>query len=177
MAKPGPKPQLKTSLDTKPSKAKSDVARARERVGGRFVPKDPEEAARKKLEATETRIKTEGFNANDEISEEDRETFKTDALEFFKLGLYRAPTWYEGLKYAKEILKYQYPTLSSIDNNTTVTVTQKVLSWQWGHEDESQLIAEERLLIDGDATDAASNTDTVQAIENSSPDSQEPEEV
>jgi hypothetical protein len=161
MAKPGPKPS-KTHLDTKPSKAKSEVARTRERVGGRFVPKDPEAAFQKKLEATELRIKTEGFSEDDKISEEDRETFKTDALKFFELGLYRSPTWYEGLKYAKEILKYQYPSLSTIENNTNVTVTQKVLSWQWGNEDQQ--------ILEGEVNDVPSDTDSIQTLPDASKD-------
>lgn len=129
-------------MDHKPatktiSKAKSDAAMQKPRVGGKFVAKDPDAAAKKKAakeialrDADTKRIAENGFTPADMISEEDRERFGSDAFKFLEVALSKAPTWYEGLKYAKELIARQYPTLQAIQSKQEIEITTKVLRWQ-----------------------------------------------
>ena len=131
----------------KPSKAKSEVAAKKKRVGGKFVSADPKALEKKKEELERTRIALEGFNDQDRISEEDRAMFGTDSLLFLERALQKAPTWYEGLKYAKELKPIQHPTLQSIQSKQEVEVTTRVLRWDW-ETDPTLIEAEEVKLIE-----------------------------
>lgn len=143
------------------SKAKADVAAKKPRVGGRFVAKDPEAAAKKKeakelaiRDADTKRIAENGFTSADIISEEDRAKFGDDSLEFLKVALSKAPTWYEGLKYAKELISRQYPTLQSVESKQKVEVTTKILRWQSPWDEVPTIEGEAVPLIEDKESDA-----------------------
>lgn len=120
------------------STKKSLVALNRRRVNGRFVSDDPEAAERKKQEKDASRIKDNGFNETDVISPEDHAYFGKDSKKFFEIALEKAPTWYEALKYAKELKPIQHPALQSIQAKTETIITKKILRCEWF--DDSQLI-------------------------------------
>ncbi len=145
------------------SEKKSEVALKKKRVNGRFVAADPEALQRKKEELERNRIALEGFQDQDRISEEDREKFGDDAYEFLKVALSKAPTWYEGLKYAKELLSRQKPALSSIETKGDLTVT-RVLRWSWEDDPSAKLIEQEETLSLDDRT---ADNSTVQAEQGS----------
>jgi hypothetical protein len=133
-----------------PSQKKSEIASKKIRVNGKFVSADPEAAARKKEELERIRIATEGPTSTDVIPAEAREEFGTDSKKFFEVALKYAPTWYEALKYAKELKPLQHAALSSIEVNQQVEVTHKVLRWQWG-EETSLIEAEASLPIEAES--------------------------
>ncbi len=142
-----------------PSQKKSEIASKKIRVNGKFVSADPEAAARKKEELERIRIATEGPSSTDVIPAEAREEFGTDSKKFFEVALKYAPTWYEALKYAKELKPLQHAALSSIEVNQQVEVTHKVLRWQWG--EETPLIeAEPPTLIESQPDDDVPSTAT-----------------
>ncbi len=134
----------------KPSQKKSEVALTKKRVNGRFVSKDPKALEKKKEELERNRIALEGFNDQDRITEEDREYFGTDSLLFLERALAKAPTWYEALKYAKELVSRQHPTLQSIQSKSESTVT-RVLRWDW-EEDPSAIEMQTVEAIEHDTT-------------------------
>lgn len=163
-----------TRLKRRPSKAKSDVALKKKRIGGKFVPADPEAAKKKKEELDRLRIASEGFNETDLITDEDREYFGSDSKMFFERALQKAPTWYEALKYAKELKPLQHASLQSLEVKQEVEIKDARVLWMWGDAQEViQGVA--TTLIQQKAEDAVS--DTIQAEQNSGTNTPEPEKV
>lgn len=133
----------------KPSMAKSLVAQARPRVGGRFVPINetkestsasketdaPEEtnASSKKRKAQKQKeiTKEELIYDTRVIAEDDKDFIGDDSRKFFEMALRRSRTWSEAYKYAKELKPLQHPSLQATSIKAEVEVTRKVLTWEW----------------------------------------------
>ncbi len=109
------------------SEAKSRVAQEKVRVNGRFVSKDGRTKSAKEKVQTEEVYK---------ITEEDREAFGADSKAFFEWALTKAATRYEAAKYAKELMRFQYPTLSSQEVKQEIEVTKSQVKWIWGDANE-----------------------------------------
>ena len=92
-----------------PSEAKSKVANTKVRVNGRFVSNKP------KTDLVHPYAPLETGRAESEltykITEEDRARFGSDSKAFFEWALTKASTRYEAAKYAKELMRFQYPAL------------------------------------------------------------------
>lgn len=119
--------KAKTNLP-RPSEAKSKVAAEKVRVNGRFVSTDPKTAEKKKEELA-TILNNADMLKSDAITEEDRELIGDDSLEFFKLAMMRAKTYYDGAKYAKELLAKQYPSLQAVEMKQEIEITQAKVMW------------------------------------------------
>lgn len=61
-----------------------------------------------------------------EVQDSDREFYRTDSKKFLERALYKASTWEEGLKFAKELRMLQHPSLQSVqtkqENAHTLTL-------------------------------------------------------
>lgn len=114
----------------KPSKAKSEVATKRVRVGGRFVSTDPKALAQKKEELTRQAAAMESLQ-EDFITPEAKEAIGDDSYEFLKYAMMHAKTYYEGAKYAKEILSRQHPALQNVQSQQEAETPTRVLRWSW----------------------------------------------
>lgn len=125
-----------------PSLAKSLVAQAKPRVGGRFVSlKQDETAEVKETKPKKRKVKEENITKEDliydtrVISDEDKEVIGDDSRKFFEMALLRSRTWSEGYKYAKELKPLQHPSLQSTTVKAEIEVTKKVLTWEWDGDD------------------------------------------
>ncbi len=105
----------------KHSEAKSKVAHTRPRVNGRFV------GTKTKTAKKEAKVREEEY----QITQEDREKFGSDSKAFFEWALTKAATRYEAAKYAKELMRFQYPALQSTEINQEIDITTKVYRWEW----------------------------------------------
>jgi hypothetical protein len=108
-----------------PSEAKSLVAQTKKRVGGRFVSED----GRAKKSTNQKKVEKEDSYI---ITDEDRARFGNDSKAFFEWALTKAATRYEASKYAKELMRFQYPTLSSMDVRQEIEVVDAKVMWMWG---------------------------------------------
>lgn len=149
-----------TKLKRKPSEKKSKIATQKPRVGGRFVVADPVEAEKRRKEKEELELLKQAIEASGVITDEDRAYIGTDSAKFFERAMERAPTFYEGAKYAKELKPIQHPALQSIQSKQEVEVTTRVLRWSW--EDDPTLIrgAEAPLLESTDIETEISSPDS-----------------
>ncbi len=109
------------------SEAKSKIAQEKVRVNGRFVSTDGRTKSAKEKVQTEEAYK---------ITDEDREAFGADSKAFFEWALTKAATRYEAAKYAKELMRFQYPSLSSQEVKTEVEITQAQVKWIWAEASE-----------------------------------------
>jgi len=162
----------------KPSQAKSQVAQSRQRIGGKFVPKDPEALEKKKEDLAKILNEADSLSS-DMISKEDRDYINGDPMRFFEVWLKKAKTFYEGSKPAKEMMAYMYAALKSMEVKQEITVTQARVLWQ-GYE-EPQKVIEDVLtataIADGTNPTGSQLLLEVQTGEDSSRDTQEPQEV
>lgn len=121
----------------KPSQAKSEVAYKRERVNGRFVSLHPKQENIGEPNSPIQSAQPQGqdttiVNAPEElyeITDVDRARFGSDSKAFFEWALTKALTRYEAAKYAKELMRFQYPTLQSTDSEAKDQVTTKIYRW------------------------------------------------
>lgn len=161
----------KTPEPPKESEAKSEFAKQRPRVGGRFVSlKDPDAGlvdAEVKLAQRMPKVnKEDTIVDNRAIPLEDREYIGTDSRRFFEVALKNSRTWYEGAKYAKELKPLQHPSLQSTHVKADV-VTEIVVKWDWDGTAEGALIEH----------DAIKDIHTLPAYQAAANDTPEPEEV
>lgn len=119
------------------SEKKSAVAASRVRIGGKFVKLD-EDGNVVLPERKEEPAPKEGRLAEKDvlldtrlISEEDKAIIGTDSKAFFEIMLLRAPTFHQGEKAAKELLRIQHPSLQAVAMKQEVTVTKKELRWSY----------------------------------------------
>lgn len=84
-----------------------------------------------------------GSISTDKIADEDREYFGTDSKKFLERALFKAKTWEQGLKYAKELRMMQHPSLQSVQTRTDTTHT---LTLRWSRPDE--IASNEKSLIE-----------------------------
>ena len=165
-----------------PSLAKSLVAQAKPRVGGRFVSlkegsstdESRKEVStspskrRKRKTSQEEITKEELIYDTRVISEEDKDIIGDDSRKFFEMALLRARTWSEGYKYARELKPLQHPSLQAMALKAEVEVTKKILTWEWEGDNPSiEVVKDVR-------TD---NQSTLPAFTYTGGDTQEPEEV
>jgi hypothetical protein len=157
---------MATTADKKtPSEAKSKVASTKPRIGGRFVSADGRtKSAKAKVETEETY----------KITEEDRLSFGSDSKAFFEWALTKAATRYEAAKYAKELMRFQYPALQSMEIQQEVTVNEAKVKWIWG---EAGDVIESISDVKEITTDHGRVPDTLQAEQSPGTDTQELETV
>lgn len=118
-----------------PSEAKSEVAVRKVRgPDGKFIPADPIQQAKKLDALKEVEVLNAKLSDETRIPDEDKDYIGNDSRKFFEKALERAPTWYEGYKYAKELKAIQHPSLQAIQANIKAEITTKVLKWEWDEE-------------------------------------------
>ena len=113
-----------------PSEAKSKVANTKVRVNGRFVSSKPKTDLVHPDAPLET-VRSES-EENYKITEEDRARFGSDSKAFFEWALTKAATRYEAAKYAKELMRFQYPALQTQEANQEEEITTKIFRWDTG---------------------------------------------
>lgn len=179
----------------KPSIAKSFVAQNKPRVGGRFVSlKDEEDKDKEEHPALEVSEefkkpkrgrppKTKEISKDELIydtrlfTEEEKEYIGSDALRFYEIALKRARTCGEGHRAAAVLIKYQHPSLSAIATKNETEITQKVLTWEWGGNNETIDFDPETSILDGEeiTDDDTKDTNSVSTSTISGVDTQESE--
>lgn len=158
----------------KTSIAKSLVAQSKPRVGGRFVSANPDglpkrPRGRPKKNKEDQITKEELLYDTRLLTEEEKEYIDGDALRFYEVALKKARTPAEARHYASVLIKYQYPSLSSVTAKQEVEVTHKVLVWDWPDADK----AEEFTLIEQE-DESTENNRSLQAETDTGMDTQEP---
>ena len=134
----------------KPSEVKSEIASKRERVNGRFVSANPESTDKKNSKVDKPAVETEYI-----ITEEDRLVFGNDSKAFFEWALTKAATRYEAAKYAKELMRFQYPSLQAVEVKQDVEIKDARVQWIWGEAQEVLQIQQQESIK---VIDAISNT-------------------
>lgn len=84
-----------------------------------------------------------GIPSVDKIQDSDRDYYGTDSRKFLERALFRAKTWEEGLKYAKELRMLQHPSLQSVQTKTDSIHT---ITLRWSRPDE--LASNEKSMIE-----------------------------
>lgn len=171
---PAGRPRKAKTVMPKPSQAKSEIAQTRQRVGGKFLPKDPEAVEKKKEDLAKLLNEADSLTS-DMISQEDRDYIDGDPMRFFEVWLKKSKTFYEGSKPAKEMMAYMYAALKSMEVKQEITVTQARVLWQ-GYEDPQKVI-DDVLTANGTELTHSQLLLEVQAGEDTSRDTQELETV